>query len=407
MLIIIKNYHIKLLIIHLVTRDVISEMASTMCHHQLSVVRLESLESAASLLRLSSSKRSSTLAPAVRALLLHLFSQCALEENLPVVEQLVRTWDAALDTLRLAASECESFAPLLVELLALHVPHWLSLAMQPEQVAFDGAELTRFQEAAATGASTRPLVRLVFIGGENTIGEAPLVRDAAVVRTRLYCARLVGGLISALVASLQLERYQTLLAQAIPKLVAVFEFHLSSRAAVQRLVCSLALYYCIECGARFGSSASEQNAFRWYEPLMQRLQHALQESIFFEEVLASFRALQQEARELLEHVARFVRLDALLAALGVPLAPPAALPLLTLDQIAQLVGPAFEQRVQPELDRLQPARAGPPARFAGLALRAQQTPLEQLAAKRANVREAVAALQQLQNLLQMRQMHMF
>lgn len=414
------------------SRDVIVEMASTMCHHQLSVVRLESLESAASILRIASSKcspstssssssSSSGLAAAVRALLLHLFSQCLLEENLPVVEQLVRTWDAALETLRLrnasspASSSSSLSCELLVELLATHVPHWMSLAMQPEQVPFDSAELSRFQETgAASSSASAPASaasRLVFIGGENTIGEAPLVRDAAVVRTRLYCARLVGALVAAVVRSVAFSD-QKQFQQTVAQLVAVFEFHLSSRSAIQRLVSSLTLYYCLESDARFcAAEKGDQKpkpeddsggGLRWYRPLEQRMFNALQENIFFEEVIASFRALQQEARELLEHIARFVRLDPLLGALSVPLAPPSAMPLLTLDQIEKLVGAAFEQHVQPQLDRLQPAGAGPPARFAGLALRAQQTPLEQLAAKRANAREAVAALQQLQNVLQMR-----
>ncbi len=67
-----------------------SELASSAFHHQLSLVRLESLESAAMLLNLRAPPPTAAL-----TLLRHLAVQCALEDNVPVTEQLVLTWNSA------------------------------------------------------------------------------------------------------------------------------------------------------------------------------------------------------------------------------------------------------------------------------------------------------------------------
>ncbi|XP_039291094.1 TATA-binding protein-associated factor 172 [Nilaparvata lugens] len=256
--------------------------------------------------------------------LCHIYQRALIEPTLDLVENvwenLVR--NSSLENLLLAVCPC--------------VSTWLCLAMQPTKIAFDPSVLIQAKSsvkeqksrnrnrncmnADAGGAIPNCELKL-YIGGSETVALA--TREKHAIIARCMAARMLGLLSCYIVKPAPGVDYTADVESPIDIYVKVICAHLNSKSALQRMVAGLVV-------AEF---ARIERPLPHPPALVARLHAALTENVYYDEISTSFIRLLQEANDFIATLKHY----------NIPFDQDAYRKVLTLEQIQQLSGPAFQQ----------------------------------------------------------------
>ena len=190
------------------------------------------------------------LVPICQDLVRHIYQRSVLEERNELLPLVVQVWRALLE------------AAMLEQLVAISVPWlgvWMAFLMQPPRTAYDPSLLIEAKhkprdntslKARHQGAEAKLQMQdhKNFIGGCDGTSGNPADREAAVYRSRVCGARLLGILARRLCEAPVNPSVNQLPNTEEPEPPAValgklFTFHLAGRSAIQRFVCGQVIYY--------------------------------------------------------------------------------------------------------------------------------------------------------------------
>lgn len=305
------------------------------CYYSYSeAVRLAAVRTCDALLRSMEARLAELSLATVCQVLCQLFQRVLVDDSGSVAVQAELLWGWLVDSL-----SCDALAQACLERLDV----WMCCAMQPARLSYAPGALLLLSDTGAGAVATDTagaaaaaidecklqLPKEFFIGGRDSFlaeGDSP-VREEAVLRARTAACRMLARLCRALsrIAPLAEHILVTILAR----------IHLKERLAVQRFVAATILAYWQPAP----DWVAQQTAM--LAPLRLQLLAALEEPLYYQELLPAFRHMAKACRDL---VACYALRGVATGVPGVAGAP------LSLAQCQALLVPALSQRLSAEED---------------------------------------------------------
>lgn len=299
--------------------------------HNIASVRKAALQTLCSLLTLKDPQNlpCSWLSPLLSDALRHIFQRCLLECQADILDILENVWSEILKQVP---------ADLITKASMPWLGVWFCLLMQPANVPFDQSYFLEAKHRGRDQQSVKNSHRHTsdsfikwtgndvitkehkdYIGGFDSYS-GQVGQDVCVTRARMKGAKLLGKLCKC-ITSFKWNNLQE--EEPVDCLSKLMIFHLMSNSALQRFVVAQVIYMwgceTLECSCP--------------ENLKNRLLACLSESIYFDEITASFRRMQTECHDFIAGLKQ--------EGLAVEeLFPPGAI--LTLEQAYSLTSSTFD-----------------------------------------------------------------